>query len=169
MRKGGHPARLSYFWTISVRVPRLPKHPKVLGELAEAQFVPVAIRRGFRVAKPFGDSAPYDFLVEKNGITARVQVKATGRPGRYGWFEVSGRRTGGTRPYTKKEIDFIVAFVFRESTWYVIPVREVTGKILSLRPGSGGKYEKFREAWGLLESRAKDRQPQRTRRTRRRD
>jgi hypothetical protein len=129
---------------------RLPKHPKVRGELAEAQFVPVAIHRGFRVAKPFGDSAPYDFLVEKNGVTTRVQVKATGRRIAHGWFQLATRRGVRKRYYSAREIDFVVAYLFLEDIWYVIPVREVTGRTIFVRPGSGGKYEKFREAWKLL-------------------
>lgn len=37
---------------------------------------------GFGVAKPWGDSGPYDFIVESGGTLARVQVKSAHVAGR---------------------------------------------------------------------------------------
>ena len=39
-------------------------HAKLQGEWAEACFAAEALRRGFIVSKPLGDSAPYDFVLE---------------------------------------------------------------------------------------------------------
>lgn len=39
-------------------------HSKLQGEWAESLFVAECLRRGLICAKPFGDSAPYDFIVE---------------------------------------------------------------------------------------------------------
>ena len=51
---------------------------KQLGEIAEAEFIAKAVGMGFVVAKPWGDSEPYDFIVNtrKNFNFWRVQVKS---------------------------------------------------------------------------------------------
>src|SRR6202034_4093336 len=52
--------------------------PKQLGEFAEAEFVAKAVGMGFVVARPWGDSEPYDFIVnpKKSFYFWRVQVKS---------------------------------------------------------------------------------------------
>src|SRR6202167_6759827 len=52
--------------------------PKQLGEIAEAEFIAKAVGMGFVVAKPWGDSEPYDFIVNvrKSFHFWRVQVKS---------------------------------------------------------------------------------------------
>src|SRR5205807_1544095 len=57
---------------------------KRLGEVAEAAFLAKASDLGFRVAKPWGDSDPYDFIVETGGRLWKVQVKSAHRPGEDG-------------------------------------------------------------------------------------
>jgi hypothetical protein len=45
------------------------------GELAELAILWKAASLGFTVAKPYGDSDPYDFIVDAGGHQFRVQVK----------------------------------------------------------------------------------------------
>jgi len=47
------------------------------GEWVELLFMTVASGLGFNVAKPFGDSARYDVIVENEGRFLRIQVKST--------------------------------------------------------------------------------------------
>ena len=49
---------------------------KRLGEMAEAEFLAKASGMGFGVAKPWGDSEPYDFILAVRGRLWKVQVKA---------------------------------------------------------------------------------------------
>ena len=56
--------------------------PKLQGEWAETRFLSEALRRGLQVAKPYGDSARYDFIVDSSGHLSRVQVKSVSRPER---------------------------------------------------------------------------------------
>ena len=37
-------------------------NPKLVGERADCAFMHQALERGFAVAKPFGDSLPYDVI-----------------------------------------------------------------------------------------------------------
>jgi hypothetical protein len=49
---------------------------KRMGELAEIAFMYRAASEGIGVARPYGDSHPYDFLVQHGRRLARVQVKS---------------------------------------------------------------------------------------------
>ena len=76
------------------------------GEAAEAAFLAKASSLGFAVAKPWGDSERYDFILDYGHGFLRVQVKSTQccAESRYhvkaaGWKDI----------YTLEEIDFLVA------------------------------------------------------------
>jgi hypothetical protein len=53
------------------------RHPKARGEWAELRFMTRATEPGFIVAKPWGDSAPFDLALAYRGHFVRVQVKCT--------------------------------------------------------------------------------------------
>ena len=78
---------------------------KQRGEWAELLFMTLAAERGFRVAKPWGDSAPYDVVVEREGRFLRVQVKCTDH-----WVDggyVCPLHGFGERRYEVGEIDYL--------------------------------------------------------------
>ena len=52
-------------------------HSKLQGEWAEACFAAEALRRGFIVSKPLGDSAPYDFVLDWRGPRRRYRPSVT--------------------------------------------------------------------------------------------
>lgn len=126
---------------------------KRLGEMAEAAFLAKASGLGFGVAKPWGDSDRYDFIVDVNGRLWRVQVKSAHRAGQDGQYNF--RMFGHSpRAYREDEIDVLVAYIVPEDAWYVFPV-QVFQKRRSLKLFSGSrrkrsKYEKYREAWWIL-------------------
>jgi hypothetical protein len=132
--------------------------------MAEAEFLAKASGLGFGVAKPWGDSDRYDFIVDACGGTGRrlwrVQVKSAHRLGEDGGY--SFRLHGASlESYGADEIDFLVAYVVPENAWYVFPMREVEKhRSLKLYPGSRGKRSKFevyREAWERLSQNAEGR------------
>src|SRR3954463_13900011 len=60
----------------------MPKSPSIRnskrrGEWAELRFMAEAVQRGFNVMRPWGESARYDVLLERNLRYLRVQVKST--------------------------------------------------------------------------------------------
>jgi hypothetical protein len=59
----------------AVRKPR--RNPKRRWELAEAAFLLKAQNMGFRVARPWGDSDRYDFILDSGGRLWRVQLEST--------------------------------------------------------------------------------------------
>ena len=129
-------------------------HPKVRGELAEARFLLKAASAGLVVAKPWGDSQPFDFLVGWRRRFHRVQVKSTTWR-RYSGYQVHCFRGCRMQPYRTRDLDFLAAYIVPEDTWYVIPVRAFTPRrkftvFPRQRPTRGGRYERYREAWHLL-------------------
>ena len=120
---------------------------KRLGEVAKASDL------GFGVAKPWGDSDPYDFIVETGGRLWKVQVKSAHRAGEDGSY--SFRAHGHSlRAYRADEIDALVAYVVPENAWYVFPVK-VVRLLRSLKLFTGSrkrrsKFERYREAWWIL-------------------
>jgi len=120
------------------------------GEIAELVFMFRAISLGFGVAKPWGESDHYDFILNYRTLLWRVQVKSTET------FAESGYRVkggGSTADYRLDEIDFLVAYIVPEELWYVVPVSAVVRhKVLRFYPhlGSKGRLGKYRDAWNLF-------------------
>jgi len=141
--------------------------PKRRGELAELAFMYRASSEGISVAKPYGDSHPYDFLVQHGRRLLRVQVKSTFRKPncknpkerrRFGYQVIVARlgKAGCTSYYSVDEIDFVVCFIAPVDLWYIIPVEELGRRhAIRLFPEGkgqpfGGLYEQYKEAWNLL-------------------
>jgi len=128
---------------------------KKRGELAELAFVYKAASLGFAVARPYGDSDRYDFIVHSGQHFWRVQVKSSSAM-QYGAYLVNAQRNSNGRaiPYSAAEIDFLVAHIVPEDAWFVIPVRAFTPrKSVRVYPrgdARSGRYEKYREAWCLM-------------------
>lgn len=130
---------------------------KERGEWVELQFMAQALRKGFRVSKPWGDSASYDVGVEHDRLFLRVQVKSTSFRYQNGYLCGFKSNTKGKR-YTRRKVDFFAAYIVPEEVWYIIPacvVLKTKASNLMLFPAQAMqrdyfKYEGYREAWGLL-------------------
>ena len=59
---------------------------KERGEWVELVFMAMAVRLGFRVSKPWGDSSAYDVGIESGERILRVQVKSTDCRTQYGYL-----------------------------------------------------------------------------------
>ena len=129
---------------------------KQRGEMAEAAFLAKAAALGFRVAKPWGESSRYDLIVDNGTRLLRVQVKSAHGAGEYGGYTFHAH--GNTsRAYKASEIDVLAAYVVPVEAWYLFPVEEFRKyKSMKLFPMSRrrrSKFEKFREAWGIVSNR----------------
>ncbi len=151
----------------------IPADQKERGEWVELLFMANAARLGLKVARPHGDSARFDVIVECGGRLYRVQVKSTlfNRKGCYEclcfWSTTPGRptpvRPGEPAPkqwkkreahqYSDEQIDFVAAYVVPEDAWFIIPASEIRTKTLYLPPrerAGRSRYGRFLEAWHLL-------------------
>jgi hypothetical protein len=112
---------------------------------------------GFVVGKPYGQMHRYDFFVEGGQNIWRVQVK-TSTCMRDGKYQLCVQRITHRRvvAYKKSELDFVVAYLMPEQTWYILPISEIAGRrSLLLAPRNfpcnrKNPLAKYREAWHLL-------------------
>src|SRR5262249_9470768 len=105
-------------------------------------------------AKPWADSERYDFILRSGKLFWRVQVKSVRSKyphRRHYRVAVAGSLK---KPYSSEEIDFLVAYIFAEDSWYIFPVSLVENRTaFCITPKSKhSPFEKYREAWKLMES-----------------
>lgn len=129
---------------------------KRTGELSEAAFLLKAQTLGFHVAKPWGDSEFYDFILDSGRHLWRVQLKCTQVIRARGYdiqptYAIYGQ---GKVAYTSDEIDVLVAHIVPVDAWYVLPVGiYAPSRSLRFYPDiecRRARWEKYREAWDLL-------------------
>ena len=127
--------------------------PKRRGEIAEAAFLLKAASLGFSVAKPWGESDRYDFIVDSGARSWRVQVKSAHTSAIHGYtFHACGNVH--SRRYTARDIDFIVGYVVPDDVWYVLPIalfaRIGAVKVFPSSRRRMSRFEIYREAWCFL-------------------
>jgi hypothetical protein len=134
---------------------RANRNPKRRGELAELAFIHKATSVGFAVARTYGDSQHYDFIVHSAPHFWKVQVKSSSAL-QDGTYMVNAIHSSNGRytSYTADEIDFLVAHIVPEDAWFVIPVHAfIPHQSLYVYPRGQSKigpYENYREAWYLM-------------------
>ncbi len=138
---------------------RGPLWTKRRGEVSELAFFYKAAGLGFGVARPWGDSERYDFILDSGQRLWRVQVKS-GCHHRKRCYDLHGRCGNREKSqYTSEEIDIFVAYLVPIDVWYIIPVDEIKKKNLLFYPYGGdrcGHYEQYREAWSLMAPQTSD-------------
>jgi PD-(D/E)XK nuclease superfamily protein len=133
------------------------RNPKQRGEWAELRFMAKAAELGFKLNKPFGDSAPYDVVIDLDDRFVRVQVKCTYSRIR----ERNPHRRRGTfiallrsprHPYQLSDFEYLAVYVIPKDAWYIIPAAIALAKgSVCVRPGcSANRFERYREGWHLL-------------------
>jgi hypothetical protein len=122
---------------------------KQRGEWVELLFMTVAAGLGFTVAKPFGDSARYDVIVEHLARFLRIQVKSTELW--TGSSYVCQLNMRG-RLYSAEDIDYFAIYVLPLDLWYIFPARTLAGlsNVVLSPHRKGHKYERYMENWWLL-------------------
>jgi hypothetical protein len=133
------------------------KNTKLTGERSEASFLHRAAGLGFGVAKPWGDSLRYDFILDNGERLWRVQVKCTECLRADAYEARATYTTGkGRAVYTRADVDFLAVHVVPLDIWYILPVEACTpAPMLRFYPHREAKkmrLEEYREAWRLLQS-----------------
>lgn len=130
---------------------------KQTGERSEASFLHKASHLGFGVAKPWGDSLRYDFILDNSERLWRIQVKCT-ECLRAQAYEARATYTigKGRAVYTRADVDFLAVHVVPLDIWYIVPVEVCTPqpmlRFYPHRPGKQMRLEKYREAWHQLQT-----------------
>jgi len=132
---------------------------KRTGEISEAAFLNKATSEGFAVAKPWGDSERYDFILDSGHRLWRIQLKCTAtlRARGYDVQSIYAIYGGGKVCYSADEIDALAAYIIPKQTWYIIPVEDFApARSLRFYPDihcPRARWERYREAWHLLRHR----------------
>ncbi len=136
------------------------RNHKKRGHWAELRFMTKATELGFQLAKPLGDTAQYDVIIDLGGRFISVQIKSTyhrASKSRPGTFEASLAHVYGlNRRYKQSDFDYLAVYCIPKDVWYIIP-SAVTSPRQTIRACPGDKlnqWEQYREAWHLLHDRA---------------
>jgi len=134
---------------------------KLQGEEAELAFMLKAVRQEFRVARPHGDSAPYDFILEWQSRLHRIQFKSTRCFDlKRGYQVLSVWGFHRSCHYTEEHIDFFVVWIEPEDHWYILPVAATKHRYMLAfpigLPGRKNRWSQYLEAWHLLKHAAQD-------------
>jgi PD-(D/E)XK endonuclease len=113
------------------------------------------------VAKPWGDSDRFDYILHIRGRFWRVQVRSSAYESHRGFaihaYVCIKRKTV---LLTADDIDCLIAYIVPLDAWYVLPVEAFSPcKNLWFYPrGSkkGSRFESYREAWWLLSPELKE-------------
>ena len=137
------------------------KHSKTKGQAGEVLFRFACMSQGYVPHTPDGDPPCHDLVVMNpaNGRCKVTQVKAIGyrslcRADRKDYsYKVMAKCKNRKVHLRDSIVDILAAYVIDEKAWYLVPVQQITGTNMSLRPhiaGRKGKYEKYRERWSVF-------------------
>lgn len=125
---------------------------KDLGDFAELRFTLAAFEKGFSILRPFSDSRPYDFVLEKHGRFMRVQVKSCSVPlNEKGHFKISiGRGKSSKSKYTLIDCDIIAVYIKSLDNFYLIPIQFINTVTIHLYPlRDTSKFIEFKNNWNI--------------------
>ena len=110
---------------------RLSKKKK--GDIAELAVAAHCLKNGYQVLFPYGEDTRYDFVLEREGLFKRVQVKYVTPKG--GALEVSCRSSNNwsVRAYTTDEIDILAVYDSSSESVYFIDVKIIGKRSIKLR------------------------------------
>jgi len=136
------------------------RNHKKRGQWAELRFMTKAAELGFQLAKPWGDTAQYDVVLDLGGRFISVQVKST-------FFQASNLKPGNfvasllhvngpNHRYEQSDFDYLAVYCIPKDIWYIIPSAVASRKhAIRVCPGDKqNQWEHYREAWYLLHDRA---------------
>lgn len=119
------------------------------GSVAEAIFMKVAVKDGFRVNLPFSHDTPYDFIIEKEGALFMIQVKKAYNASEKGKEHIccevrSGKYEDGMQVgYSQYDFDYLAAVHTETETVWMMPMCSLKKLNSSIRISSP-KWDKFK-------------------------
>ena len=130
--------------------PRRSWNPKAIGELSEAAAVYHLVRAGYDVARPLGDNARYDLILEDGDRLLRVQVK-TGRLNARGsvFFPTCSSQAHRGRGYSsyRGQCELFAVYCPELDETYLVPVAGTGSRGCSLRVRPSKNYQTRGVRW----------------------
>ena len=109
---------------------RLMASLKQKGDLAELAVAHDLVRRGFRVAFPYGEDCNYDLIVDRGDSLERIQVKYHRSDGavivvRCRTHSLTNGKVRVVKHYTSAIIDWLAVYDRTTSRCYYVPASEL--------------------------------------------
>lgn len=131
------------------------------GKLAEIKAVAKLLELGHQVFLPVTETSPCDLICVKNRIV-KIQVKSAfsirerqSANKSIFRYEINVSKKHHTESYKAEEIDYFILYLQPEDLWYIIPTSELLNtkqvKIGKAPTKRRGKFDKYQNAWSLLE------------------
>jgi hypothetical protein len=123
-----------------------------IGKQAEYAFASEALKHGFVPFWPSTAMGAVDLVVCNQTKATRIQVKACNNRIANA-YKVSAKmqENGKQRAYRQSDVDLMVVYLRERNLWYLIPIKQIKGQGLYLRPEDPRcPYAKYKEAWSLL-------------------
>ncbi len=137
------------------QVVRTDLSTKCKGDFAELMVAADLMRRGHRIAIPYGEDWDFDLIVCREDRLERIQVKhAASRNGvlvvKCGSHSLTNGKVRRTKHYTSETIDWIAAYDASTEQCFYVPARELgSGRSmlhLRLAPTRNGQRAGIRDA-----------------------
>ncbi|MBI3241916.1 MAG: hypothetical protein HYZ49_06450 [Chloroflexi bacterium] len=128
-----------------------------IGQIGEVAVMQKLIEAGWQVLIPYGNSAPYDLVAEKDGRMIRLQIRTTHAKGNF--ISINCRAKNNRVRFQPGQFEFLVVYELDSETAFVVPAVEVKGKAvfhIRLLPSRSGQVrgthpaEEYRERWDKL-------------------
>lgn len=119
------------------------------GDLGEVMVMADALRRGYKVALPYGEDWRYDLIVFRKGKLERVQCKYTTSDGNIIVVACQSCNAHATQPYTPEQVDWIAVYDVTTNACYYVPSDLLTGgrRTMTLRITSTKNNQAVRVLW----------------------
>jgi hypothetical protein len=133
------------------------RNASVIGQIGEVAVMQRLLSAGWRVAIPYGNSAPYDLIAEQSGRFVRLQVRTTRSQGSF--ISVNCRAKNNRIRPVAGQFDFLVVYELGSATAFVIPEIEAIQRAvfhIRLSPTLNGQRQgihsadEYRERWDKL-------------------
>lgn len=133
---------------------------KALGDMAEIAVALDLLRRGHKIAFPYGEDWDYDLIVRLEARLERVQVKHARSDGavvrvRCRSQSLTGGQVRSTKHYTAEMVDWIAVYDSHTDRCFYVPATELAGGrselFLRLTPARNGQRQGIRNAGDYVE------------------
>jgi hypothetical protein len=118
---------------------------KRIGEIYETELIFELMKRGYFVSTPYGESAPYDLIVDNNSKLLKIQVKTTTTfdKGRSHYRVTTAHGSKSKKPYNQKDVNIFACKVVPTNDWFF--VRNEGQKKVNLNNKTANNFDLIRD------------------------
>jgi PD-(D/E)XK endonuclease len=145
---------------MATRAPSSALNLKARGDLAELMVATDLLRRGYKIAIPYGEDCDFDLVLIRGAHLERVQVKHARSDGavinvRCRSHSLTNGKVRRTKHYTAKTIDLLAVYDATSERCYYVPAKELgqgrSTLYLRLKPARNGQRLRTRPAENYLD------------------